>query len=61
MIFEDTIDSAVFEAWFSQQLLPNLAHNATIIMDNARFHRKATLFEIIKRLGQDRTFLKNMI
>ena len=53
MIFEDTIDSAVFEAWFSQQLLPNLAHNATIIMDNARFHRKATLFEIIKRFNRD--------
>ena len=39
MIYTDTMTSAFFEAWFSQELLRALGRKSVIIMDNACFHR----------------------
>jgi transposase len=38
-----------FENWFELQFLPKLPSNAVIVIDNARFHRKDILFDLIKR------------
>ena len=38
MIYEETITSDFFEAWFQKFLLPTLNKPSVIIMDNARFH-----------------------
>jgi transposase len=46
-LFDCTIDSDVFYAWVTQELLPNTPKNAVIVMDNATFHKRDdTLLEI---------------
>lgn len=50
-LIEENCNSDIFEAWFEQQVLPAIQKDAVIIMDNARFHRKAVLFEIIKKFN----------
>lgn len=42
-LFECTIDSAVFEAWFEHELLPVLPEGAVIVLDNASFHKRDEL------------------
>ncbi|CAM2908358.1 transposase [Legionella steigerwaltii] len=37
-LFQDTINTATFEAWLEQDLLPELNRQAIIVMDNAAFH-----------------------
>lgn len=48
LLIEENCNSEMFETWFKELFIPNLQADAVIIMDNARFHRKAVLFEIIK-------------
>ena len=43
MTCENTMDSALSEAWFERFLLPALKEPPVIIMGNARFHRMAVL------------------
>ncbi|WP_407350997.1 transposase [Lactococcus garvieae] len=50
-LIEDNCNSDIFEIWFEQQVLHAIQPDAVIIMDNARFHRKAVLFEIIKKFN----------
>lgn len=51
LLIEENCNSDIFETWFEQQVLPTARPDAVIIMDNARFHRKAVLFEIIKEFN----------
>jgi transposase len=51
MVFDCTINSDVFEAWFEMWLLPQLPKGCAIIMDNACFHRNKILHEIAGRMG----------
>jgi transposase len=44
--YSGTMDSALFEFWFATMLLPTLKAGSVIVMDNARFHRKAALHEL---------------
>jgi transposase len=47
--YSGTMDSTLFELWFSTILLPSLDAGSVIVLDNARFHRKATLYELASR------------
>ena len=38
--YHKKINAEVFEDWFRKQLLPNIAQNSVIIMDNASYHCK---------------------
>ena len=49
MVYENTMDSALFETWFERFLLPALKQPSVIIMDNARFHRMAVLREMAEK------------
>ena len=51
MQYEGTMDTALFEFWFDGMLLPGLQRGCVIVMDNARFHRKAVLCEMAQRRG----------
>jgi putative transposase len=42
--YEHTTTSEFFEDWFKNELLPRVPKGYTIIMDNARFHRKSQLY-----------------
>jgi len=49
--YDGTMDSSLFEVWFSTRLLPNLPQNSVIVMDNASFHRKSKLFSLAEHAG----------
>lgn len=51
MVYQQTMTSAFFEAWFEQRLLPALTQKSVIILDNARFHRMGILQEMATRFG----------
>jgi transposase len=38
--YTGTTTAVVFEDWFATQRLPSLREGSTVILDNARFHRK---------------------
>ena len=38
----------MFHSWVSQLLLPNLPKNSVIVMDNATFHKRQDVQELIK-------------
>ena len=42
-LFECTIDSGIFSAWFEHELLPVLPEKAVIVLDNAAFHKEDAL------------------
>ena len=46
-LFESTINSDVFYAWLTQDLLPKVPAGAVIVMDNASFHNHKRIQEIV--------------
>jgi len=46
MYYDCPTNSAVFEFWFEDKLMPELSPGDVVIMDNAQFHRKEVLREI---------------
>ena len=55
--YEGTMDSALFEMWFGECLLPVLPVNSVIVMDNASFHRKKQLIPLAEEAGHSLIFL----
>ena len=49
MYYDCPTNSAVFEFWFEEKLMPALSPGDVVIMDNAQFHRKGILRKIAKR------------
>lgn len=56
-LFDGTINSDVFEEWVEQDLLPKLPPHSVIIMDNAAFHKKASIKQLIDNAGHTLEFL----
>lgn len=50
-LFSGSINANTFYAWVEQDLLPQLPPNCVIVMDNAAFHKRADLQQLIKRAG----------
>ena len=55
--YSGTMDSSLFEAWFSTQLLPSLDKDTVIVMDNASFHSKKRLISAAQNAGCSLLFL----
>jgi len=55
--YDGTMDSGLFEAWFSEWLLPVLPEKSVIVMDNASFHRKGRLRLMAEAAGHSVLFL----
>jgi transposase len=45
------------EGWLEQYLLPLVPENAVIFMDNASFHRKSVLFDLVDEGGCSLMFI----
>ena len=56
-MFSSSINSDVFYAWLTQDLLPKLSAGAVIVMDNATFHKRADMLAAIKEHGCIAEFL----
>lgn len=55
--YDGTMDSLLFETWFTSMLLPCLPKNSVIVMDNAAFHRKSRLIPVTQKEGHTLIFL----
>src|SRR6185312_1991608 len=50
-LFEGNINSEVFHAWVTQDLLPKVPIGAVIVMDNATFHQRQDTQQAIADAG----------
>ena len=50
-LFASSINSDVFYAWLTQDLLPKVKSGAVIVMDNATFHKRSDMLEAITNAG----------
>ena len=55
--YNGTMNSTLFEFWFTEQLLPSLEKGTVIVMDNASFHSKKRLFRAAQNAGCKLLFL----
>ena len=55
--YSGTMNSTLFESWFTSQLLPSLDKDTVIVMDNASFHSKARLPDAAQKFGCRVVFL----
>lgn len=51
MTFVGYCDSLLVETWFEKVLIPELKANQVVILDNASFHRKARLKELLEKVN----------
>ncbi|MBU2714541.1 IS630 family transposase, partial [Zooshikella harenae] len=56
-LFEGSINSDVFYAWLTQELIPVLPENAVVVMDNASFHKRRDIIDAIEQSGALLEFL----
>jgi transposase len=50
-LFEGNVNSEVFHAWITQDLLPKVPPGAVIVIDNATFHQRADTQAAIAQAG----------
>jgi len=55
--YNGTMDHDLFEYWFENMLLKSLPKGKTIVMDNASFHRKKVLYQLVEQAGCTLIFL----
>ena len=56
-VFSCYINSDVFYAWLTQDLLPKISKDAVIVMDNASFHKREDMLDAIDEHGCTLEFL----
>ena len=55
--FDSYIDSDVFYAWVTQDLLPKTPPRSVIVMDNASFHKREDIMKAFLNAGHEVVFL----
>ena len=56
-LFHTTVNTAVFNAWIIQDLLPKLPENSVVIMDNATFHKGVDMVKALQAEGHTLLYL----
>lgn len=56
-VFDCSINSDVFYAWLTQDLLPKVKPDSVIVMDNATFHKRSDMLHAIESYGCIPAFL----
>lgn len=51
MLFKGSCHTATVNLWLEKMLLPELTSPSVIVMDNARFHNKAQMKDILQKAG----------
>lgn len=57
MLFSGTTNTAVFNQWLEEALLPAIGRGMTLIMDNAIFHKSQATKDIVRQAGCSILFL----
>ena len=50
-LFDNSINTDIFEAWIKQELLPVLPNGNVVVMDNASFHKSEKIQGLIEAAG----------
>jgi transposase len=50
-LFDTNINADIFLAWITQDLIPKLTTKSIIVMDNASFHKREDIKNVIKKAG----------
>jgi transposase len=56
-LFETTIDSDIFFAWLTQDLILKLPKESVVVMDNATFHKRNDMHEALETAGHTLLYL----
>lgn len=56
-LFQTTINTAVFNAWVDQDLIPKLPDHSVVVMDNATFHKGTDMVKALHRAGHTLLYL----
>lgn len=56
-LFDTNINSDIFYAWLTQDLLPKAPTDSVIVMDNASFHQREDMIKAIQDHGSTVLFL----
>ena len=56
-LFDATINADTVHAWLARELLPRIGKPSVIVMDNASFHKRPDIREIIEAAGHVLEFL----
>ena len=56
-LFECNINTAIFNSWVEQDLIPKLPTNSVVVMDNAGFHKSPDLKVMIEKAGHKLEYL----
>lgn len=56
-MFDDNINSDIFYAWTTNELLPVLPANTVIVLDNATFHKRQDIQSAIRKAGHTLEYL----
>ena len=52
-----TINTQVFNAWMTQDLMPKLPKNSVVVMDNATFHKGQDMIKALRSEGHTPLYL----
>jgi len=50
-LFDSNINSDIFFAWLTQDLIPKIPEGSIVVMDNASFHKRSDMISAIKDAG----------
>lgn len=50
-LFTGSINANTFSAWVAQDLLPQLPPQSAVVMDNATFHKRADIRQLLEQAG----------
>jgi transposase len=56
-LFQGSINADVFYSWVTNALLPSVPQNSVIIMDNARFHKRHDIIDVLLNAHHNVEFL----
>ena len=56
-MFDGTINSDVFASWVANDLLPKVTTGSVMVMDNAAFHKRQDIIDLIVDAGHCIDFL----
>lgn len=56
-LFDSNINSDIFYAWLTEDLIPKLPEHSVVVMDNASFHKRSDMITVIHREGHTLEYL----
>jgi transposase len=57
VLFDGNINSDIFYAWITTELLPVLPANTVVVLDNATFHKRQDIQCVIRKAGHTLEYL----